>query len=456
MSIFNFGKISLLRKIQAHFKPHRLLFISADYITNMADENRPISYHKKCFLVAYYIYMITYMIRLVLAALVLNNLLLPRSYLRVDLFIGFLIKVRFIDRYLALVLSPIFLLLLFVDYTVHFRCGLHSFHLAYDIIVTNKQNFTLLNPQLNWQNIRHKSIKSVCKNINVTNHSLTHFPGLQHSIRQRAILLSFTFDILMAIFVIYYSLICIFGLSYFYLNTVWAALPFAQGLLVITESSMVVYTAWHSTKIGFFLAHFTGMIIFVLSRQLVIALKRLERLLKEVRRQSSKSSSATGNQLLDLAQHRLASFYHGYLRLHHKLFYDLSHCNAEVNSPSLLLTLLTVFGFNIYSATLLIVKELSQKMRALVFAANYMVPLFLYLAIHPMITVRRLMQSSQLYLHRSQVYLGNSNADVRLKLKLAGASDRRFAFTVGPVGKVTTNQLVKVCAFVLFVNFNCS
>lgn len=441
MTSFILEKFKALEKLSFPIKSPRLLYISADYITDMVKQNKLISYQKRCFLYLYYTYIAVYMVRLMVSALALNDLIIPKFYLKVDVFIGFLVRHKLLDRYSTLVFWPVFLLFLFLDYVVHFRRGLYSFYLAYDIIVANKKNFFQLNPQLNWLNILNQN----CEKVRVTRQPLRYFPALQKSIRQKSVIFSFTFDLIIAVSVLFYALLHTFSFTNLYFYLIWSTVSLGHSLIVMLECLIIMYTVWHGTKIGFFLAHFNGLIIHVLSSQQIIALRIVENLIKKVKRRKLNPSFAY--QHLVSSQHHLATFLKTiYLPLHYRQLFNLDRLNVEVCSPCLFLTLLTVFGFSVYSMTILtVMKEVSVKVRALILVANCVVPLITYTAISPQLKISRLMVSTQKYLQWLQLYLGNSTTnDVQLKLKLAAASDCRFAFTVGPVGSVSTEFVLNV------------
>ena len=126
-----------------------LLSISSDYCKEMVAHSRPTEHRPKMpalHTLLYYLYLGGHLVRLPATALILNvDYPLQADYyyyyyyyLRYDLLLDLFVKLHFIDGKLAIVLWPAVLLLIYFDYTVHFRRGLFSFHLVHDLMVVNR------------------------------------------------------------------------------------------------------------------------------------------------------------------------------------------------------------------------------------------------------------------------------------------------------------------------------
>ena len=102
-------------------------------------------------------------------------------------------------------------------------------------------------------------------------------------------------------------------------------------------------------------------------------------------------------------------------------------------------------GFNIYCLTMLSLKELSTKIKVVLIVFCILETFFIFITIKPMLDIVPVVRHFRKYLYQSQTYLGNSLANVRLKLMLTVNYDLpAFAFTAGVFGNVTNNGLFQV------------
>ena len=86
----------------------------------------------------YYLYLGGHLIRFLISALILNLYPLQVDYFRYDLLFGLFVQLNFLDGKLAIALWPAVLLLIYLDYTVHFRRGLYCVHLVHDLMIVNR------------------------------------------------------------------------------------------------------------------------------------------------------------------------------------------------------------------------------------------------------------------------------------------------------------------------------
>lgn len=426
--------------------------ISIDYITAMVVSSNNKSLFqttttkkiKYCCLF-YYLILAFYMIRTLFAALVLNGLvkfISLDSYFEVESYISFGIRLNIIDRYSAAVVWPLYFMGIAVDYVVHFqrRNGVRQCCiLAYELIVVNRENFHLLNPGLSWKNIFSKCI---CKNenslIKVTNRPLAHFSTLKKSIRQRAVLFTITCD-LIAVSFYFFSGLCITALAgALYIFTIWPVHSFVRGLFDLVDVLLIGWSLFHSFQLGFFFGHFANLLLYVLSSQQVLVIKQLNRFLKKV--SQSKKRNCLRNQ------NKLSTFLKNtYLPLYHWIVKSLDQTNNEIVSVGLLVMLLTQFGFNVYSVCMFTLMDFNIEVLLLLFVINIVGTFFMSLGIRPMIAVQRTVRSARHLLLRSQLYLNiGSLATLRLQLKTMTTSRLNFAFTVGPLGVLTTKSIYEV------------
>lgn len=427
--------------------------ISTDYISCMVVNSKNKSGLRcsttervKYCLLFYYIGMASYMMRMLIAALVLNkvlNFISPKVYLEVEPLIGYGIREGIIDRYSVVVIWPVFLILFAVDFVVHFqrKSGVRQCcRLAFDLMVLNRENFYLLNPQLNWQNILLKFLFNNEGNVvKVTRKPLPHFPRLKRCIRRKAVIFSLAFDLFATFSYIH---ITFFGISiacYFYFFTVWPVYSFARGLFNLFDIVFLGWTIFHSVDLGFFFIHFANLLLYVLSMQQKASIWRLELLLKKV------SKSAEG-KCLESNKRKLAAFLRStYLPVYSQIVRHLDTSNKELVSKGLMLTLLSLFGYNVYSVSMLTLKKFKLEVLSVLFSINFTATFFFFLLIRPLVEVERTMRSARNCLRRAQPYLKTGSAAVvGLQLKMISTSSSVFAFTVGPVGVLTTKSLYEV------------
>ena len=281
--------------------------------------------------------------------------------------------------------------------------------------------------------------------IKLSTETLTHFPQLHRSIRCRAVFFSYAFDVFIACFVSFVALINFLCVYYYYLNVVWPRNSALSGLFVIVDGSLVVYCVWHSAKLLIFLIYSLTLVIYVLIARQTVMTDTVRTLI-----------SASYNS--KMAQVQLAIYLPSYIRWQLRLIYLLLTTNQDIVSPTFFLAMTSMFGLNVYATTMLVLKSLpfAEKMLLLVLCALQV--FFVLLAMRPMIMAIQSLYSSCRYLHRAQPALEKSNAALKIKLLTMHevlTSREKFAFTVGSMGKITTNAFFEVilCFFQVFVNF---
>lgn len=175
-------------------------------------------------------------------------------------------------------------------------------------------------------------------------------------------------------------------------------------------------------------------------------MKRFDCLLKKM----SKNVKKLNNYLQN--QNKLVTFLSTiYLPLYHQTVYNLDKTNRELVSDGLLLILLTQFGFNVYSVSMLTLMELRAEVLLIIITVNSLATFIIIFLLWPMISVERKMRFARNRLLRAQSYLGQKSSSlfisakiVRLQLKMVSTSSLAFAFTVGPLGDLTTKSVFEV------------
>ncbi len=443
-----------------------LLSISTRYITEMVSPSsegfQKSKSLKRCLHTAlYYLWLLGALVRVLLLALVLNvpgAFISARQYFAYDLLVGLFYDLGFVDGFLALVLWPAVFMVAFLDYSVHFLGRLSSssvtpycYHLGYDLVVANRAAFFSLNPQLNWLKIlvnlqdfwshsdgaAGSSLYTQRVKFNV--HRLDYFPDLHHSVRRRALLISYAFDLVIAAFLILFGLLGVFGLYFYFFNIILPAYPLWKAAIIFVDGATVFYVVWHSAKISFFFIHVLNLIIYVHIAQQETSNRALAYLL------SGKVPSARV-----YPQTTLSNFLLYYIRAHFRLIQDITRSNAELISSILLLILLTMFGINVYAVSALMLKELNFQENMLLLMLCALQTFFILLVLKPMLDAVRTITSPVKYLYAAQLsLLGPSSALLKLKVsvyyEVLNTEHNKFAFTVGPLAKITTEAVFKFC-----------
>lgn len=259
------------------------------------------------------------------------------------------------------------------------------FDLIHDLLVVNKKAFFALNRSLSKIKLVIKMVTSTLLNhrftpVNVSSEPLTGFPTLDHSIRQRAAHLSLTLDLAIGVSLFNYALICIAIVVVFYVNAVWPVYPLGTGLVILVEFTLIWYISWHGTKITLFFEHAISLLLYVFKKQEMSAMKKLGKRLMKVKK--FKKEGQNKNKLAK-SQRQLATFLQAkYLPLHLRILGDLARADSELVSSILLFSLLTFFGFNVYSVTsVVLVKTLSTSVYAVLLLFSFFVPFYIGVAI---------------------------------------------------------------------------
>lgn len=451
-----------------NFNTKRLLTFSFEYSTLMADlePSRSTLFSRlNCWIFFNYTYLILYTVRFLATSLALssrklnNNMkIVSKSYLQYDLFIGYLLGLGFLDAYFAFVFAFVWLLYVYFDYMVHFKRGASTYVLVHHLVVANKKDFFKLNRSLNWYNLLVKMVTvprlwSTLKLANSDEHLLFDYWALEgaFSIQKKAALFSMAADLVIA------SYLFIAGLSVFFVTvfyskaTIWPVYPFlGSGPIIFIEFALLWYNAWHGTKVMFFFLHAINLLLFVFKKQQTLVIGKLDWFLKQ--------KVFKKNRLRNLVLPEKSMTILTFLQTVHfpfqvKIYANLDFMNSELVSPLLLATMLTFFGFHVYSITSLILKTdtLAPLAYSLLLIFSILIPTYFVIAVHPLTIMDGVLKKANQKLYSVQAYLSPRTSrnltlfnHVRLHLKLTQAACQKFAFTVGYIGKITNKSVLEV------------
>ncbi len=474
-----------------HRLRHSLMSIGDRTITTMVEEDRKWTSKLNFRIVLTYVYLVVMTGRYLLVSASLNTDLLPENYLLYDPLHDFVHQLGLLDRYLALVLWQLPLMFFYIDYLVSFVRRRQAYLHTYDLMVLNRQHFHSLNPQLSrsWRSLfgllRKEKLIEVAEKVRLRWRQLPHLGPLDHPIRVRAVALAAAFDLLLAGAVALLTATCPLAVFFFSLTPVWASFgPLLRKLVVSVDGCLALYTSWHCVRISFTMVHFINLLLWVQCAQQRAANRRLQALLKSrtssvqkcttlQENEQNKENSVSGQQRQ--TELRLAVFIRStttFLRRHHQLVDDMLTFDREVFSRCLFLGLLTIFGFSVYSVTILCLKsDLSAFERTFTLVLFLIVSGVVAVGLRPVLAVHRTMHSPAPLLYQSVACLGLENAhgsygslsscsNLCLKLKLSTyyevlTSGQKFALSIGPVGQVTSNAIFEfVFVYVAYLLFS--
>ncbi|KAH9407857.1 hypothetical protein TYRP_011502 [Tyrophagus putrescentiae] len=477
---YTFGSYA---KVDRSWLWERLMSISSDYVIANTSKNRKWTSKLNTRVLLTYSYLLLATLRYLQIVFRLSfpdSFFAKNNYFLYDPMNDLLHQLGILDRNLALLFLPQLPLLAYIDHLVSFVRGPRCYHYGHDLLVLNRQDFCLLNPQ--WK-------------------TLPHLGPLDHGIRVHSVALTTTLDLQVAMATLLLAALCPLVLGLFSLTTAWqgfSALP--QKRLATVDGCLMLYTLWHCYKIALYQEHLVNTLLSVQLAQQRLLDRRLAGLLlllvtfqKAEDQQRLKTSVANGTdkdrkQILQKQQLLSAFLSTAYLRRHRQLVDDMLTMDRQLVSRTLLLGLLCLFGFTIYSFSLFTLKR-SRLKSSLVFTCSLLALAIILAAVRPLIAAGQLMhrpatellyrsvqclggrlchhgeqgEQGKSHLNRSRKAGSFSTSSLHLKLKLSTyyevlTTGEQFAFSVGPLGKVTFRALfqftfVYAAYFMFSLNF---
>ncbi len=461
-------QIGIIERGNKLFYPffRRLMSISNNYITTNIENDRKWTskLNARSLLIYIYFVMTTFRCLLMSVFLSFSNLsFLATSYFTYDPMASLFYQMGVLDRNLALLLLPVMPFLPYVDFLVSFtrryRCYLYN----YDLLVINREDFYLLNPQVDtWRKLfdllSGKNCTTRQQNIKLKWRTLPHLGPLDHNIRVRSAALATVFDLLVGVATLLLAVLCPLVLCLLSLTTAWEGFSAIQKQLAAADISLVLYSLWRGFKISLFEAHCINTLLSVqLAQQRLLDRRLAAELLQQQQQQQH-------HQMLSAFFRSTA-----YLHRHHQLVDDMLTMDRQLISRTLFLGLISLFGFTIYSFSLFTLK--SRLKSSIVFLISLLALVIILSGIRPLISATRLMhRPAAELLYRSVQCLSeidglpnkiSGSQLVLLKVKLSTyyevlTSGEKFAFSVGPLGKITPSslfQVIFVCFLIKFLNF---
>ncbi|KAH9390533.1 hypothetical protein TYRP_022948 [Tyrophagus putrescentiae] len=236
------------------------------------------------------------------------------TYFTYDPMASLFYQMGVLDRNLALLLLPVMPLLPYVDFLVsftrHYRCYLYN----YDLLVINREDFYLLNPQVDtWRKLfalfNGENCTTRQQNIKLKWRTLPHLGPLDHSVRVRSAVLATVFDLLVGVATLLLAVLCPLVLCLLSLTTAWEGFSAIQKQLAAADISLVLYSLWRGFKISLYEAHCINTLLSVqLAQQRLLDRRLAAELLQQQQQQQHhhKMLSAFFQQLGPNQGHRNA------------------------------------------------------------------------------------------------------------------------------------------------------
>ncbi len=275
----------------------------------------------------------------------------------------------------------------------------------------------------------------------------------------RSAVLATVFDLLVGVATLLLAVLCPLVLCLLSLTTAWEGFSAIQKQLAAADISLVLYSLWRGFKISLFEAHCINTLLSVqLAQQRLLDRRLAAELLQQQQQQQH-------HQMLSAFFRSTA-----YLHRHHQLVDDMLTMDRQLISRTLFLGLISLFGFTIYSFSLFTLK--SRLKSSIVFLISLLALAIILAGIRPLISATRLMHrpAAELLYRSVQCLIENYKDEtnkignrrgagsqlVLLKVKLSTyyevlTSGEKFAFSAGPLGKITPSSLFQV-TFVSFLN----
>ena len=472
----------------------QLLSLSSNYITSMAAEEEEDQYEnyqndngwiRKLTIRTVFsnLYLVLLSLRYIVSGVILNFHLdhFLSIYYSVDLLKDLYRQLGILDRYLALVMWLVPVFMLYIDYLVGFTRGKRLYLLALDLLVYNREDFYRLNPQITGRNLFQLLTRRYdrAEGVRWRWRTLPHFgTPLDALVRLQALALATAIDLALGTIVLVLGLFgCPLAVYLFSLTGPWTGYSSAQKLVIFLDGCASLYLIWRAIKLGLFFAAIINLVLGAggLSGQQRVMDRKLFGLLKNC----NSSTSQRRKTSWDFHQHYhyhhyrhyhlhlLSSFLPTYLSGHFRLITDCLVIDRELISRLFLLVFACMTGLNVYSITMVTLKrELNLLGRAIMVAAAVVQFAVILLALKPLLLAHRTVHdrpSKLLYSSILALSGGNGNSgssyltfssspyQLHLKLKLStycqlltNSETTKIAFSVGPVGKVTSNAVFQV------------
>ncbi|KAH9396471.1 hypothetical protein TYRP_019490 [Tyrophagus putrescentiae] len=431
-----------------------LLSISSATITKMVaeeDSHREQVFQsssKKVFQIFFfYFYILLLVIRFITAATVLNYQVL-QWYFSYDPMLDLFCQLGVFDRHLALVIWPAPILIIYYDYLVNFTTKFRSYFLAFDLIVTNRQDFYDLNPDVSgWKSSLKLLLCKERKKLKLTGwkKQLPNIGPLDPKIRFQAVGLATAHDLFLAITLVALGLLCPIVLYLLSLTPIWQEFSLLKKFVTFLNGTTILYLLWRHVKQALFYILHLHLIIFVVVDQQKANNLRLKRRLQLMDFQ--RQNNIQNNVHQQRRQLTVALAY--YLRFHFQLIRDILISDRQLVSFLLFLLLLSMFGLNVFAMVALLTVESEKSLplfeKSFLFVVVALQFTLTGIGLKPMVDAHRTLHSPARLLFRA--------------LKLSTyyeilTSGEAFAFSVGPVGKITSNALLQFlfvyAAFLIF------
>ncbi|KAH9401373.1 hypothetical protein TYRP_016757 [Tyrophagus putrescentiae] len=147
---------------------------------------------------------------------------------------------------------------------------------------------------------------------------------------------------------------------------------------------------------------------------------------------------------------QLVIYLERYIAVNFQFISNILIINKEFVSFVLMIAIVTMLGLNVHSVAMMALRRLPLMESLFLLIICVLQTFFSALAMQPMVEAVGAVHSSKKYLYRAQPYLDGTSVQMKLKLAIhyeVVNGGEKFTFTVGPLGKITTEAFFQQLSF---------
>lgn len=390
----------------------------------------------------YYFYLITGFVRAnILAVLNHHAHYLQLYYQNYDVVVHLVIRLQILNDLSAMVVVSLLpLYAIFLDYLCHCQKNSEAqniFKLAHEIIVINRYHFIRINfrpdqnPFKRALEIRHN------KNVRLFYRNLEHFRTLPWHVRVELVLLSYLFDIILAIYQIFSAFLFAF-IILFYLYKVNQYFGAVKSMVALVDMCLISYGMFNTGKVALFF-------LYIFNIDSIGEYRRLNYFARAVL-----NSLKVSSQKVQYCSSLLERQFLFYQREHLETYQRSVVINRCLLSRILLATLVANVACSVFVIFILFYKTIGPVETISLLGVLTMQVVFSIIAVLSAISLCSTMYRLRTSVNRVQLLI--CNVTVKWKLLVFYElieSKKKFYFSVGPLGKVGTKKgLLKVFEYI--------
>mgnify|MGYP007002784456 CR=1 FL=1 len=384
----------------------------------------------------FYSYFIASFVRANVLSVLSHNAYYFRLYQNFDVVLHLVIRLDIIDDFSAMaVVSLLPLYAVYLDYLCYCQSNCEAqniFKLAYEIIVINRSHFIQINFRSN-QNPFTRAVEILHnKNVRLFHQNLEHFRTLPGHIRVELILLSYLFDVILAVFQMFSTPLFVFVIL-FYLHKINQFFGALQSMVALVDMCLISYGLFNTGRVALFF-------LYIFNIDSIGEYRRLNCFAGAVLATLKMPAKAQRRRRGLLEQQFLF-----YQREHLETYQRSVVINRCLLSRIFLATLVANVACSVFVISILFYRNIGPVETISLLGVLAMQVVFSVTALLSAVFLCSTMYRLRTTVNRVQLVISN----VIVKWKLLSfyeliESKKKFYFTVGPLGKVTKNGLLKV------------